>query len=131
MPILSALLLAVAPAPLPAAPPGAATLIVYRAYAEPILMAPILTIDDFDFGELRQHRFVAVALPPGKHHLEIAWPRYAGQRRAELDIVARAGVRGYVELGGLTGYYGRKGVSVLSERDSATAIRALACCRAP
>jgi hypothetical protein len=131
MPILSALLLAAAsPAP-PAVPANAATLIVYRAYAEPILFAPTLMIDGDAFGSFRQKRLLAFALSPGKHRIEAIWPPFSAQRSSELGIVVRPGQQAFVELRAAAGYLRRKGVSALIEHDEATGAAAMACCRPP
>ncbi|URD60262.1 hypothetical protein M8312_10765 [Sphingomonas sp. KRR8] len=128
MPILSALLLAISP---PLLPPHAATLIVYRAYAEPILFAPTLLIDGKEFGTLGQKRLLAFALPPGPHHLEIVWPHFALQRSTDLDIVAAPDGKSYVELQAAAGFMRRKGQSALVEQDPATGAAAIACCHPP
>ena len=131
MPILSALLLIFAPPALPVAPTDAATLIVYRAYAEPILFAPTLSVDGKAYGKLGQKRLLAFALSPGRHRLSIEWPPYAAQRGSDLDIVARPGARAFVELRAEAGAMRRKGVSTLIEQDPATGSAAMLCCHPP
>ncbi|WP_114227438.1 MULTISPECIES: hypothetical protein [Sphingomonas] len=132
MPILSALLFAAAlPAAPPALPANAATLVVYRAYAEPILFAPTLVIDDHEFGTLGQKRRLSFALAPGKHVIEAVWPAFSAQRNATLEVRAAPGQQLYVELQGAAAPMRRKGTSALVEQDAATGAAALACCRPP
>lgn len=127
MPVLSALLLALQPA----VPANAATLIVYRDYAEPILFAPTLTIDGQDFGPLAHKRRLTFAVSPGSHHLEISWPKFAAQRSAELDIVATPGGRSFVELQALTRFGREAAAAALVERDAVTGAKAISCCHPP
>ena len=138
MPILSALLLAAAPPSLspdlsapPTAPAGAATLVVYRAYAEPILFAPTLVIDDTEFGSLGQKRRLSFALSPGRHRIAAVWPQFAAQRDSELAIVVRPGQQVFVELRAVAGDNRRKGVSALIQQDAATGASTVRCCRPP
>ena len=131
MPILSALLLAAAPPAPPAIPADSATLIVYRAYAEPILFAPTLMIDGDAFGSLGQKRLLAFALSPGKHRVQAIWPAFSAQRSSELEIVVRPGQQAYIELRAAAGFMRRKGVSALVEQDPATGAAAISCCRPP
>jgi len=131
MPILSALLFALAPVAIPTAPPGAATLVVYRVHAEPILFAPNLLVDGKDFGPLGQKRLLAFALRPGRHHLEVKWPPYAAQYGAELDIVAIPDGRSYVALTGETRAFRQRQESSLTERDRATGEVESRCCHPP
>lgn len=123
MTMLAALLLATI------APDTPATLIVYRAYAEPILFAPTLIIDDRPYGSLGQHRLRAFAVSPGPHKISVVWPAFSSQRRTTLDLSLRPGARRFVELRAASGYGRSLGISRLIEQDDATGAAAIACCR--
>jgi len=131
MPILSALFLAFAPAALPAAPPGLATLIVYRAYAEPILFAPTLSVDGHEYGELGQKRLLAFAVTPGRHRLAVKWPPYAAQYGAEIEIVTAPDQPSFVALEAHTRAFRQSQGSSLIERDVQTGATESRCCHPP
>jgi hypothetical protein len=123
MPVFAALLLGLAQAP------DAATLIVFRDYAEPVLFAPTVVVNGEPVGKLGQKRLIALALPAGQHRIEIRWPMLAMQPPARATVTLRVGAHHYLELSAAAAVGTVRGSSDLVEHDPALGEQAAGCCR--
>ena len=123
MPIIAALLLGAAQAS------EAATLIVFRDYAEPVLFAPTLVVDGTAVGKLGQKRLISLPLPSGPHRIELRWPMLATQPPARATVILRAGSRHYLELSAAAAVGTTRGRSALIEHGAEAGEQAAGCCR--
>ena len=123
MPMFTAMLLGMAQAP------DAATLIVFRDYAEPVLFAPTVLVNGKPVGKLGQKRLLALALPPGPHRVEVRWPMLAMQRAARVTVTPRPGAHHYLELSAAAAAGIDRGSSALVEHGLAGGEKAIGCCR--
>jgi hypothetical protein len=114
----------------PAVSPTAATLVLFRDSAEPLLFKPLVSVNGVELARLGQNRFLVIDVSPGSHRIEARWPAVAGHRPASLTVTVKPGAVGYVELIGTAAFWRTRAATALVERPAAEGEALVsACCK--